>query len=416
MPSPASQENHDEPALDYRPSRARVIAATVLALLLLAAAAGFTRGWFQSRTIAHEPVETVREFLEASRSGDVETARALAAGQNENRDDLLTAEAASADWEIGELELEVFEEAENPSFQYDSAVVRATITGPAGASATEQFELDRVDGEWKLSHPFGTLTVSSQPVPYFEVNGFVAPLENAADESEDMFTSESVEFDVLPGLYEFYADAPEGLEFEVPALLSLGDKFVVDGEIDEVTAEKLAVAEAMGYGLQLSDIGGFTVSGVNEEDLNARVHTFLDDCLAAEDGSVGYGCPFGLGWSEISDLPDQFSIHDERSWEVLTYPEVSVGTTEEMVNATSDLHIVNRTPGLAAVTLTSEETDDTAVLECDIDVSRFWVEYDEEGRYLIAPWENGQVESATDEDAEDWDGGFDFNSVCSIAA
>ncbi|WP_205324346.1 hypothetical protein [Glycomyces sp. YM15] len=355
-------------------TRTRRRIAIAVPLILALAAAGYTARWVYTDREANEPVETVRAFLEAARSGEIEAALALTTHEPSTAKDLLVHEATSTDWEILDLDLRSW----SPVAEY--ADVWATIKGPNDTELTHPLSVELLDGDWKVADPFATLTVEELPVPYLEVNGITLPIETASE----------TDFALLPGVYQLYEHPPALFEYEAAPLLALGDRLVhADG------AEAPYLVEAA--------FEGFTVIEDDEATLNERLTAYLDECLAGPDGPESFGCPFGLQEYGIDD-PDS-TLGDGNRWEIIEYPHAAAASVAwDTIYRPTDIGLLTRHEGRARVTAVEASTNEEVVLECPITTIGLYLVFDDTGDYRIGP--NQDPNASTDPDRTAWDDGY----------
>jgi hypothetical protein len=380
-PEPGNPQRWPDVPMQARTRRRIAIAVP---LILVLAAAGYTARWTYTDRQADEPVAVVRAFLEASRSGDVEAALALTTGDHYRSKDLLVPEAMSADWEILDLGLQSWTQ-----FTVD-AQVWATVKGPGDTELTHQFDLELLDGDWKVADPFATLTIDELPVPYLEVNGITLPFDIAPE------TAFETDFALLPGVYRLYEHAPELLAYKGEPLLALGERLVsADG------SESPGLVEAF---------AGFAVVEGDEATLNERLTAYLDECLAAPEGPESFGCPFGLQDHHIDDL--DFTLGDDNRWEIIEYPHAAPASVVwGTIYRATDIGLLTRHEGRARVTAVDAATAEEVVLECPLTTNGLYLVFDETGEYAIGP--NQDPNASTEFDTTAWDGGYE--SYCEPA-
>jgi hypothetical protein len=337
-------------------ARTRRRIAIAVPLILTLAAAGYTARWMHTEGEATEPVEALRAFLEASHSGDVEAALAMTSDDPYGAEDLLVPEAMSADWEIQDLGLQSWSQFS------ERALVWATIQGPGDTDLTHQFDLERFDGEWKVTNPFATLTIGSLPVPYLEINELTLPMETSSPKTRD--------FALLPGVYQLFEHPPELFAYEAEPLLALGDRVVnADG------AETPHLLETF---------EGFTIAEGTEAQLNERLTAYLDECLANPDGPATTGCPFALTDADIDDFA--FTLGDDNRWEITEYPQAAAASVAgAVIYRPGDLGLLTRHEGHANVTAVDASTGEELALSCPVTTSGLYLVFDETGDYAIGP-------------------------------
>jgi hypothetical protein len=352
-------------------ARTRRRIAVAVPLILALAAGIYTVRWVSAEREANEPVEAVRAFLEASRSGDVEAALAMTTGETTDAADLLVPEAMSADWEILDLGLQTW------SPYTEHANVWATVKGPNDTELTTHFDLALVGEDWKVEDPFAELTIEALPVPYLEVNGFILPMEVEPYDSRD--------FALLPGVYQLYENPPALLAYEAEPLLALGNRLVnTDG------AEPPLLRAAF---------EGFTTAEGGEPELNDRLAAYLDACLADPEGPESHGCPFRLRERDLGGAG--FTLGDDNRWEIIDYPQAAASAfTDAIYNDAPGLGLLTRKEGRARVTASDAATGDELVLECTITTSGLYLVFDANGAYTIGP---NQDPNAAGPDTETWD-------------
>lgn len=374
-PEPGTRQRWPDVPMQARTRRRIAIAVPVILAL---AVPGYIARWEYTEREATEPVEVVRAFLEASRSGDVEAALALTRGDPHTASqDLLVPEAMNADWEILDLDLQSWSPVDV------NVDVWATVKGPGGTELTHPLSVELIDGDWKITDPFATLAVAALPVPYLEVNGITLPTE--ADDPR--------EFVLLPGVYRLYEHDPALLSYEAEPLLALGERLVhADG------AEIPGLVEAF---------KGFTVVADDEAALNERLTAYLDECLASPDGPESFGCPFGLD-AYATDDP-YFTPGGGNRWEIIEYPQAAAASVlNGTVYRSTDLALLTRHEGRARVTATDAATGDEHVLECLITTNGLYLTFDTTGDYTIGP--NQDPNASTAPEGTEWDD--DYQSNC----
>ncbi|MDA1362442.1 hypothetical protein O1R50_22650 [Glycomyces luteolus] len=366
------------PDVPMRP-RTRRRLAIAIPLILVLAAAGCTARWMYTDRQSNEPVEALRAFLEASRSGDVEAALSLTSGAPEGTEELLVPEAMSAEWEILDLGLNFW----SPTSEH--ADVWATVKGPNDTELTTTFDLIQIgNGDWKVDDPFTTLSLEDLPVPYFDVNGFTQPLETDP--------REGYQFALLPGVYQLYEQPPAFFTYEAEPLLALGDMLVnADG------AEVPHLRETF---------EGFTLTEGGEAELNERLTAYLDECMANPEGPETFGCPFGLQERDI-DVED-FTLADDNRWEIIEYPQAAASGYRSAVYTQSELVLLTRHEGRARVTASDEATGEQVVLECPLTTRGLYLAFGQTGDYTIGP--NQDPNASTDPARTSWDDGYE--SLC----
>lgn len=374
---PAPDAEKHWPDAPMRPRTRRRIIVAVLVILALSTTAVTTRG-VRAMEQSEAPVETVRAFLEASRSGDVDAALALTDDDEPpGSEELLVPEALRDDWEIGELVLR--------SWLPDSrAEVAATIIGPQDAELTSTFTLERTGQGWKLTDPFTNLPVEAVPLPYLEINGQTIPVEPDDDSG--------LGFAVLPGVYRLYEHPPELLAYEGAPVIALGADWAETEDLDGIRAV----------------FSGFTAAEGTEPGLNEQMKTYLDGCMAEADGPERFGCPFGFtSW----DIDFQgFTPGPDHRWEIVEYPEVVAATVGPMF-ASDELGLLTRHEGLALMTVADEISGEDMAFECPITTNGLYLWLDETGQYAIGP--NGDPAAPAEGDDTAWDVGY--RSYCEPA-
>ncbi|THV42404.1 hypothetical protein [Glycomyces buryatensis] len=376
---PQERRRRHWPDAPLRSSTRRIL-ALVIALALTAGVAVVVGRWTTARGYADEPVETVRAFLEASRDGNVDTALAIALDEPTGRTDFIAPDAISGDWEITELGLHVW------SPDSGSAVVLATITGPEATAVTEAYELDRVDGAWRIENAFAELEISQPLLPYFELNGHSVPVEPDAG---------VLSFSFLPGVYQPYREtSPDILESHSPPVIVLGD-----------TVFKHPNDETPMWGDQFFN---FAITIGAEDAVNERLAAYLDDCLSAEDGPERFGCPFGLPDHRVNDHFGGEGDDFEKSWEITTYPRAAVTSLSGVITSPEEMIFATREPGTARLTATDADTGEEAVIDCDIPLAALYPYFGADGGFGIGPNEDPEGESSGK--ASWWSS--DFDSGC----
>ncbi|MFC3492374.1 hypothetical protein [Glycomyces rhizosphaerae] len=359
-------------------SSTRRILALVIAVALTAGAAVVLGRWTIARGYADEPVETVRAFLEASRDGNVDTALAIALNEPKGRTDFIAPEAISGDWEITSLGLQIW------SPDAGSAVVLATITGPEATAVTEEYELDRIDGAWRIKNAFAELDISQPLLPYFEMNGHSVPVESEAG---------VLSFSFLPGVYQPYREAsPDVLESHSAPVIVLGDT-------------------VFGTGTGGGQFFNLAIMVAAEDAVNERLAAYLDDCISAEGGPERFGCPFGLPDRRVDDHLGDEGDDFEKAWEITTYPRAALTSLGGVATSTEEMILATREPGIARLTVTNEDTGEEVVVDCGIPLEALYPYFGADGSFGIGP--NEDPEGASSGKATWWDS--DFDSGCEDA-
>ncbi|MFG3341966.1 hypothetical protein [Glycomyces sp. NPDC048151] len=354
-------------------ARTRRRIAIAVSLILVLAAGIYAVRWIYTDRQAAEPVEAVRAFLEASRTGDIEAALDWTTAEPEGATDFLVPEAISSDWEIQDLGLHSW------SPFAATATVWAAVEGPNGTQLTAWFDLEEHPGGWRLADPFATLSIDTLPVPYLDVNGVTVPLELDPYEGRD--------FALLPGVYQLYPDPPAPFAYDAEPLLALGERLVSEDGTD--------------YPHLPAAFEGFTAAEDSETELNERLAAYLDECMANPDGPEGFGCPFGLRQYDID--VEGFNLGDVR-WEIVEYPQAAVGSYGYGIYSPFDVILLTRHEGLARVTAVDASSGAEAVLECPLTASGLYLAPDAAGDYLIGP---NQDPNAPSPDDTLWRDGYD---------
>ncbi|THV27289.1 hypothetical protein [Glycomyces paridis] len=356
--------------LRHPSSRDRFAALVALAVLLPGSIAGYK--WQSARAEAGEPVAVVRDFLEASRSGAVEDALALADAVPEGSTDFLTSEAIDGGWSVDSVKLRWI----RPSSQ--TASIRATVTGPEGAQAAWDFDLTEGDDGWKLDDPFSRVWVGTTPFSFVNLNG------HRVDLGREPYAEERAELILLPGLYEFHPESADVFESTSGTRLVIGEQVapVGDAPAGDWQAGPFAVAEGADAVVQ------------------SALEAYLDECVAEEEGIWRYGCPFAPNWSESQEL-ERDGV-EERVWEIVRYPEITV-TIDEW----NEPAILAHDAGLARLSYLDASGEELSRIECPIELERLYIGAATDGAMWIGPRD--------DPDASEEDGMWHhdgFGSLC----
>ncbi|WP_030144737.1 hypothetical protein [Glycomyces sp. NRRL B-16210] len=367
------------PDAPMRPRTRRNLAIAVPLILALAGAVLAGR-WVQADRQTDAPVATVRAFLEAVRSGEVETALAMTASEPSASTALLVPEALDADWEIADLGLGRWVSAAS------TAEVWATIRGPEGTEVTAEFELDPEGDDWKITDPFSTLHLPQLPLPYIEVNGHKVDYDPEAEDA--------LGFVVLPGVYRLYGDPPELLAYDHGPMLTLGHRWS-DPDGTRIFDQGTTFAAAGVF-------KGFSVAEGIEPALGEQVAAYLDACFADPEGPELFGCPFGFE-ERYLDL-DGVDLGAVRGWEIVEYPQVAAVSYQGPIVGPFQIDVLDRVPGLARVTVADANSGADVVLECTVATSGLYLWLDESGQYAIGP--NGDPNGPDSGAARLWEEGY----------
>ncbi|WP_205326233.1 hypothetical protein [Glycomyces sp. YM15] len=236
----------------------------------------------------HRPLaeSTVAAFLEAVRDGDVEAALAYT-DQEDAEGAFLVPEALDSRWEITEVaQVEYTDDGDGIA----TAEVYAEIEGPDGSRIGHRYHVTIDHGDAEITGALNE-TEAWGSFDHLDLNGVEIPIDLQAEPEYIM---------LLPGYYEFYPDMPSTMEFETEgSMLVLGDKFLSPeaGVVDDWMPSPWLL-----------------VSQEGEDEVNAALQAFLDDCAA---DPAAEACPFAFPHDPNRDLALAPGTH----WEVTAYPE-----------------------------------------------------------------------------------------------
>lgn len=366
-----------------RRRRPLIVVCLVIAVLVvgISAVVGWNR--YQDRA----PVRAVEAYLETVQDGDVEAA--LEYFEDPPRTvgaHFLTPEALNSDWSVDDVSLDTLY---RPSYRDDRATVSATISGPHDSSVTGQLELARIDGEWLITEDPSRMSVSFDQLPMIEVNGFNPGLGPS--------TSDFLNFFLLPGLYEYYADGVEGVE---PAVRS---ELVLGGNV-EIVERRVELAQLPENALETPSPQIMTLSDDATELLQSKLESYLDDCFADIDGEREFGCPIGASATDIAEIvtSDGFAEVSNLEWELVEYPQVEAYLDYDPAPV-REVQLRLETEGTTG--LTAEVEGETVSLQCPLPATFIQPHFDLNGELYLGPREErDDLEQTTGwhSDAPDW--------------
>lgn len=294
------------------------------------------------------PEDVVREYLDAIRSGDLETALRAGGRPDPDRgeDTFLIAEALSGDWEIDRIVRRY------PGQDVSPATVDVTITASDGTAGEGRFHLTEGDAGWSIDDPYVGIrdgSVRAGFADFIELEGVVRPAV------VDPFTT----YLLLPGAYRIY-----------PSLAGL------------VVAEPATIIALPGHDPSPPRPATFELTGAGQDAVQRAVDARIDTCAAGS--TPDPGCPFsadGDGWDAmIGD--HRYDEVEELTWEVVSYPEVLLGFDGQGYAA------IERRPGTVRVTGTGVRLSDdrrrSFDAECGIDLSFLRISLTASGEFALA--------------------------------
>jgi hypothetical protein len=287
-----------------------------------------------------ESARTVREFLVAAQRRDPQRALEVAGVDSPptgERARFLAPDAMSDQWEIRSIE---------EAFHFDSAAdereeaqVEVVIAGPDNRTAETSLLLTRNHGDaWSIEDPLVEVSFAAGPLWYLDVNGLRAPVDASTPGQE---------YALLPGLYRFHAELPEGIEAPFESLLVLP------------------------YHLSTPVVGAETaaLTAAGEAAVQQAVDAYIDRCVQSTDPQPE-GCPFGTDPVTGPRLPVYGHLWDIDGfqWSVVQYPIVAG------VASTVGIAITDRQRGVVRLRATGHELDFSGGEETDLGPVDFTVE------------------------------------------
>ena len=296
---------HDDARKDRKRRRLRRWWPALVVAVLLIAAGVFVLAY---RT---PPEDVLADYLEAIRSGDVDTALEYTgqADLDVASQDFLTADALRDDWTVSALHQRIDQD------RSSAAVFDVTITAADGTRSQGRFELTDTDGEWQISQPLINVRVDGLPLDYVEFNGVTSPYDSVW---------------LFPGAYSLFTGVSD-LVTTSPTFIAVPENSPTSDFDPEVT------------GTDTLDTRFETV-----------VRTWLDDCAESKTSPLEPEvCPL---WNGFDVSPNPFVSIDgtgydveEFDWTIEEYPSVHA-VRDGRYFALRDVD-----PGLA--TLTGSGTD-----------------------------------------------------------
>ncbi len=315
------------------------------------------------------PEGVVRDFLDATRQGDVDAALEAAGVTDpptEEKATFLDPDALSDEWDIASLEGRMADEEEA------EASVDVSLEGPDDATTEATLTLTRENDTWRIDEPFVPLPTAVTPMWYYDVNGKRLPF------TEDTLRQEYL---LLPGFYRFYEDTPDEVEMEsINALLLPSEDTDLQGTMAELQSSISGLA-AMTSGVELaSDDGTPTLTDEGEEAAQQAVNDHVDECAARTSFPLD-GCPFNTEYSvSVPDQDAHVDVTDPR-WEVVEYPVVTAPSVD------GQFHVTDRKRGVIELNATGEdeEIEDEIDLQitCEIITVKLSVGFDAEGEMQL---------------------------------
>lgn len=353
-PTPDSEIHLDldapgaEPEPEPEPRRRRMpnAALALMAAVITLAAAAVT-GWNQLPGRATTAEQTVRDFLEAVRDGDVETALSMT-DPVDGPDHFLHPEALDDRWRINEVAQVEYQEDYG---ELDAiAKVYTEIEAYDGTRLGQRVTVGFDRGEPTILSGYSETEYYASPSHGFlELNGVFV-------EVEEMLTVR-----LLPGVYTYYESAPETIDVGQAEVLVLGNRSIQLGG-------DYVVSGLEGAWPAISDAG--------IELLGEKLREHYDACTA-DPGATG--CPFAppSGAAGIEIAPDA-------EWTIVAYP-VASATSWGMNGIGYELETT--VPGAVEVEAVIEEPGGgtrEAMLSCPLLVEGMHVVFDYEGGVELA--------------------------------
>lgn len=386
-------EPTDGPPKERRPLRAilfgsrrrtTIILSTAFIVVLAVAIGVYT----YDRSEKEAPVEALESFLQAVHDQDIDAidrhlARPMSA---EDMDVIEEAEVLSSDWEIGALRLVSL----NRLGDNQSATVSAEIIGPDDTSVTDEFTMSNTEDQWIVGHPYTSVEMGADSIPYVEVNSVVP------EAGERIRSSTTLHF--LPGVYEF-GSALDWVDPMPGAIVLLGDQWAAT----ERDASSDPADEAS---MPMSLYRHFDISTDSQEEVQNRVNNYLDECIV--DSVTNLGCPVSLSAQDVRVAVGDDSTYefDESSaeWTISHYPEVEAIYNGGSVNSPM-LELANLTPGEAELTIdaTGDAGTETLILHCNIGVELLEPTLAYNGLVYIGPLEDVRDRPDESQDVSDMD-------------
>lgn len=165
--------------------------------ILASAAVALVAGAVALLTGEDEPTDTARAFLEAVRAKDLDRAYELAEGDRHetvdptDRTQFVDQKALRGDWQVGE----VTETSRRDNHGWEEVFVRYELIGPnklRGQGSLKVYRGQQHPETWIVAYPLVTVDVKRSALRYLDVN--------AVHVARDLSY-----YNLLPGLYEFYA-------------------------------------------------------------------------------------------------------------------------------------------------------------------------------------------------------------------
>ncbi|GAA1675162.1 hypothetical protein GCM10009830_22160 [Glycomyces endophyticus] len=351
----------DESPAPAAPPRRRLRfpnAAMAFAAVLLVLAAGVVAvvKWAPTGKLNAEDV--VRNYLEAARAGDIESALSFT-DQPHAIGDFLVPEALDTRWSVVEV----------GQIQYNDSAREGRVISQVYAEI-EAFDGTRIGFRYLVGIEDGRAVIENaltagEAYPAFDhldVNGVTAQVDEALGITNIM---------LLPGVYEFYPDLPSTMELETEgSVLALGNRYIRLGE--DRADEWLPIPWP-------------TVSDEGEALIDATLRDYLDACVRQPDAA---GCPFGFPRDDARTV----EAAPGASWEITLYPEV--GAQWWAYELLQGFVLVTTEPGEAriAVVVTEDGESRETVVSCPIWADGLFADLDFAGGASIARADGTTIE------------------------
>lgn len=295
---------------------AGLVVVAVVATVVTVAAAG------------KDPEDVVREYLDAIRAGDTETALAIAGEPNTSgKLAFLTADALADDWTVDRVVERHRHEDE----------VDVDVTLRAGEETEEgRFHLTASEDGWRMEAPFVEAELWVGDLDVVELGTVAKPVEGVKGNGAG-----TVRVVLFPGVYRPYA--------------SLADRFTT------TPTTIMAVPQQKDTTLPVELEFALTKTGA--ANVNGAIARYVTDC-AAKTGVEPDGCPFNA-----EPLQYRYAEVQNVTWSVVTLPEASFLKQRSPERA---INPVLRRPGVVRMTVTGIAEDGapptTVTVDCEFGI------------------------------------------------
>jgi hypothetical protein len=304
-----------------------------------------------------DPEEAVENYLTAIANKDVDTALELAGEYSSvpygEDAAFLTAEAIADDWWVESVE-------DVGEGEYISEKrVKATIAGENGTASAE-FDVTEIDGDWQIDDPFVQVTFPKSPLSYVQANDQIVSVD------PDLGGGDT--FELFPGPYRFFQSVP--------------------GVVDTPKTELVAAYpdEDTGYDERNIVPGRLTAVGDTVGNVQQLINDRIDEC-ATFAMEVPYGdCPFATDGEIDTTNGKRVTEPWGLSWKVVSYPEITV--QDDRTNEYLPGFAVEVTkPGTMTLSGTGLDTEDKPTrftVTCDLDLTGYLATFDVDGKAELA--------------------------------